>query len=164
MRTNSTLIFANAYFWFNHLVQLTDGDPAKAAAERRCEPGFFCVGGIKALCDPGTWGGEFGLVSFLGPVILLCIWILICCCVVQCSLFIVTMLTSFHCICQTGNVYSITPTVRACVRLDSTAHRGAYPPLRSTAGMRTSTAPGAISSPCMSQRGTFPRVSAPCWG
>lgn len=56
-------------------MQLTDGDPAKAAAERRCEPGFFCVGGIKALCDPGTWGGEFGLVSFHRQtrVVMLCL-------------------------------------------------------------------------------------------
>lgn len=47
------------------LVQLVDNNPALASAERRCEPGFYCSEGVKALCAPGTWGGEFGLVSVL---------------------------------------------------------------------------------------------------
>jgi hypothetical protein len=44
-------------------VHLTNDNPALAAAERRCEPGFYCVGGIKALCARGRWGGSCGLVS-----------------------------------------------------------------------------------------------------
>jgi hypothetical protein len=44
-------------------VHLTNDNPALAAAERRCEPGFYCVGGIKALCARGRWGGSYGLVS-----------------------------------------------------------------------------------------------------
>ena len=26
------------------------------SAERRCEPGYYCVGGVKESCTPGHWG------------------------------------------------------------------------------------------------------------
>ena len=54
-------------------VDLVSGDVARASAERRCEPGFYCVGGIKRLCDPGTWGGEFGLVRTVSTNKLQCL-------------------------------------------------------------------------------------------
>lgn len=31
------------------------------SAERRCEPGFYCQNGVKALCLSGYWGGIYGL-------------------------------------------------------------------------------------------------------
>ena len=26
------------------------------AEERKCEPGYYCVSGLRTVCDPGTWG------------------------------------------------------------------------------------------------------------
>lgn len=31
----------------------------------RCEPGFYCVDGMKYLCDSGYWGGEYGQVVWI---------------------------------------------------------------------------------------------------
>lgn len=33
---------------------------ATRLGERKCEPGHFCLDGVKHFCAPGHWGGEFG--------------------------------------------------------------------------------------------------------
>jgi len=40
---------------------IVSGGSTTRAAERKCEPGFFCQQGVKFHCRPGTWGGEYGL-------------------------------------------------------------------------------------------------------
>ena len=32
-------------------------------AEVKCEPGFYCSGGVKRSCRPGVYGGEFGMTD-----------------------------------------------------------------------------------------------------
>jgi len=43
------------------LCVVSGGKNTTRAAERKCEPGFFCQQGVKLPCSPGTWGGEYGL-------------------------------------------------------------------------------------------------------
>lgn len=38
------------------------GDRVTMSTERRCEPGFYCVAGVRIQCPAGTWGGVFGLI------------------------------------------------------------------------------------------------------
>jgi hypothetical protein len=30
--------------------------------QKKCEPGYYCTGGVKSLCDRGYFGAEFGMV------------------------------------------------------------------------------------------------------
>ena len=44
-------------------------DARTRIAERKCEPGTWCQGGIRRLCAPGYWGESFGLTTYIcsGP-------------------------------------------------------------------------------------------------
>ena len=33
------------------------------SAERKCEPGSYCVAGVRSLCAAGRWGGGFGAIN-----------------------------------------------------------------------------------------------------
>ncbi|OQR95945.1 hypothetical protein THRCLA_22041 [Thraustotheca clavata] len=33
------------------------------SSQKACEPGYYCTGGIRTLCPPGTFGNDFGLSS-----------------------------------------------------------------------------------------------------
>lgn len=43
-------------------VVLGDSDETRGA-EQKCEPGFYCLNGIRLMCSPGSWGGEYGAVG-----------------------------------------------------------------------------------------------------
>ena len=38
-------------------------DDTTRTAERKCEPGSYCVGGVRHLCAAGRWGGGFGALN-----------------------------------------------------------------------------------------------------
>jgi hypothetical protein len=125
-----------------YTVQLQDEDPAKAAAERRCEPGFYCVAGIKRVCDRGTWGGEFGLVRYCSsipvPIMLRSKrW-----CQLTLSCFICS-----HFLDRPNR------SARAHATPGIIAPWAACPPRRSSAAMRTSTAPAETTSPSACLKG-----------
>ncbi|DAZ92498.1 TPA: hypothetical protein N0F65_012728 [Lagenidium giganteum] len=40
-----------------------DRDATVRFAQRRCNPGSYCVNGVRAPCPPGTFGGSFGLAT-----------------------------------------------------------------------------------------------------
>lgn len=43
--------------------QLEWADPLTRTAERRCEPRYYCSGGIKKMCKAGAYGSEYGLTN-----------------------------------------------------------------------------------------------------
>jgi hypothetical protein len=52
--------------WYTTGVAADDASPAlneTRSGRHRCEPGFFCVAGIKHPCPPGTYGKDAGLVN-----------------------------------------------------------------------------------------------------
>jgi hypothetical protein len=46
----------------NDLPYMSIGD-IHQSKERKCEPGFYCEGGIKKLCRKGYWGSEYGMIN-----------------------------------------------------------------------------------------------------
>ena len=34
----------------------SDTTDTTRAEERKCEPGYYCLGGLRSVCDPGSWG------------------------------------------------------------------------------------------------------------
>ena len=131
-------------------VDLVSGDPARASAERRCEPGFYCVGGIKRLFDPGTWGGEFGLVRNVSTNKL------------QCLLLSVYANSKgslrFLCI-----AHSTSRVALASAPLATTAPKAVYRPQSGCAGTPTNTAPVETSDLRASLRDTSLPVRLLCF-
>lgn len=60
--------YSGNYVVFWHGVLLTvvsvlgDSDETRGA-EQKCEPGFYCHKGIRQMCSPGYWGGDYGEVG-----------------------------------------------------------------------------------------------------
>lgn len=44
-----------------HSTVLGESDSTRGA-EQKCEPGFYCHKGIRQMCSPGYWGGDYGEV------------------------------------------------------------------------------------------------------
>ena len=38
-------------------------DNSTYSVELPCEPGYYCMGGIKRACPPGTFGWRFGMTE-----------------------------------------------------------------------------------------------------